>query len=315
MLPRLLASSLLLCSACATSQAQRKLSFAEVFGEEYATVKAPVPLSAGRPTPREVRRPKTATTSPELQAALVAFATRARSHRAAAARGSAMPLLQRQNWDQVCDALQQLLQRQPEETSSFDLIRARVTFEAELELDARAYGDFPRELAEHVLSLVTHVAVRMAEVRQLRVVTHDAPVAFSWPVHPVAVTSLYGRRLHPITRTYKLHFGLDLAAAEGQQVFAPAEGTVIRADWLGAHGLHIELQHAGGVVTRYSHLSEVLVEPGARVHKGEALGLAGNTGSSTGPHLHFEFWRDGKPKDPLEELGNPAPARPSVAAL
>jgi murein DD-endopeptidase MepM/ murein hydrolase activator NlpD len=314
MVPRLLAASLLLSTACASTRPQQKLSFTEAFGEDYAALATPVPLAvAARPAKRDARRPKVATTSTDLQAALVAFAARARLHRAAGTVGAPMPLVQAENWEQVSAALEHFLQRAPEETSSFDLIRARVTLEAELELDARAYGDFPADRAEQVLEQVTRLAIRMAQLRQLKVQTHDAPVVFEWPVQPVAVTSLFGRRLHPITRTYRLHFGIDLAAEQGQLVSASALGTVVRAEWTGAHGLHVELQHAGGVVTRYSHLSQLLVEVGTRVGKGDPLGLAGSTGSSTGPHLHFEFWRDGKAKDPLEELG--PQARPAVAAL
>jgi murein DD-endopeptidase MepM/ murein hydrolase activator NlpD len=129
------------------------------------------------------------------------------------------------------------------------------------------------------------------------------------------VTSLFGRRLHPISRTFKLHLGVDLAAADGQLVSSAGVGTVIRAELTGGHGLHVEVQHAGGVSTRYSHLSEVLVVVGSQVRRGDTIGLAGSTGSSTGPHLHFEFWRDGKPMDPLEQMGDPEQApRPALAS-
>ncbi len=304
---------LLLCAACSGARSQQKLSFTEAFGEEYAT--KPVPLPVVVLQPRRPRKARPARTSTELQAALVAFAARARAQRAAAAHGSPMPLLATHNWEQVSFALDKFLQRLPEETSSYDLIRARVTLEAELELDARTYGDFPSELAEHVLEQVTRVAVRMAQVRQLKVQTAEVKLAFEWPVSPVAVTSLFGRRLHPIARTYRQHSGIDLAAQDGQLVSAAAAGTVVRAEFTGGHGLQVELQHGAGVVTRYSHLSQVLVEVGTQVAKGDPLGLAGSTGSSTGPHLHFEFWRDGKAKDPLEELGNPQPGRSQVAGL
>lgn len=311
-----MASLSLLSAACSTSRGQQKLSFTEAFGDGYAATSNPVPLPVVVLQPRRAVRPaRPATTSTELQGALVAFAARARAQRAATTHGAPMPLLASSNWEQVAFALDKFLQRTPEQTSSFDLIRARVTLEAELELDARTYGDFPAELAERVLEQVTRVAVRMAQVRQLKVQTAEVKLAFEWPVSPVAVTSLFGRRLHPISRTFRQHFGIDLAASEGQLVSAAAAGTVVHADWTGAHGLQVEVQHGSGVVTRYSHLSQLLVEVGAQVQKGDPLGLAGTTGSSTGPHLHFEFWRDGKAKDPLEELGNPQGGRAKVAAL
>jgi murein DD-endopeptidase MepM/ murein hydrolase activator NlpD len=131
-------------------------------------------------------------------------------------------------------------------------------------------------------------------------------------VAPVAVTSLFGRRLHPITGTLQAHQGLDLAASEGQLVATAGRGTVVRAGWCGGYGLQVEVVHAGGVHTRYGHLSRILVEPGDALEPGDVVGLAGTTGLSTGPHLHFELWRAGRALDPLRVLG---PAGALDAAL
>ena len=286
------------------------MSFAEAMGERFVppSEMRPAPIVAEAATSAEpATQSSGALASAELHAALVGFAARARFHRAKAERGAAMPPLAADNWEELLAALDAFLLRRPGETSSFDVVRARVTTEAELELDARAYGDFPPELAEATLERVTRLAVRMAELRRLRVKTlASRPPPFVWPVQPVAVTSIFGRRLHPISRAYKEHFGVDLAAADGQVVFAAATGTVMRAGWNGAHGRQVEIQHAGGVVTRYSHLSELLVDAGTTVSQGDTLGLAGSTGLSTGTHLHFEMWRDGQAIDPLEELSDPA---------
>jgi len=158
---------------------------------------------------------------------------------------------------------------------------------------------------------VTGLAMRMSQARHLGVNTRRGLAAFAWPVEPVVVTSLFGRRLHPLTRIPGRHFGLDLAADEGQLVSAAAAGVVLFAGWSGAYGREIELLHPGGEVTRYGHLSQLLVEPGLRVGRGDPLGLVGNTGVSTGPHLHFEVVRDGKPCDPLVELGRPPQTAPA----
>jgi murein DD-endopeptidase MepM/ murein hydrolase activator NlpD len=142
------------------------------------------------------------------------------------------------------------------------------------------------------------VVVRPAAVRTA------ARTVLEWPVEPVAVTSLFGRRLHPITGELRAHEGLDLAAREGQLVTTAGRGTVVRAGWRGGYGLQVEVVHPGGVHSRYGHLSRILVEEGMALEPGDVVGLAGNTGLSTGAHLHFELWREGRALDPLRVLGS-----------
>lgn len=294
---------------CASAPAAR-VSATEAFGVAQTTKRARA-AAAVKKTPQR----DGAEMSAELDSALVRFAHAARLERARLEPGAAMPAGAVKNWLMLNGAIDSLLQRSASRTSSFDVIRARITAEAELELEARAYGDIPPELAEGVLKRIGLLATRMAEVRRLHVETQRKRTMFSWPVDPPVVTSLFGRRLHPIAGTWKQHFGIDLAADEGQLVSAAAEGVVLKAGMNGAHGLQVELQHSGGVVTRYSHLSEALVEPGLVLKKGDPIGLAGSTGATTGAHLHFEIWRLGEPLDPLEELGRPLPETDSVASL
>ena len=128
-------------------------------------------------------------------------------------------------------------------------------------------------------------------------------LVLDWPVEPVAVTSGFGWRAHPVTGEVLRHLGLDLAAHEGQVVSTAGRGRVVHAGWRGGYGLQVEVVHPGGVHTRYGHLSRVLVEPGMVLEPGDVVGLAGNTGLSTGPHLHFELWRAGRALDPLRVLG------------
>jgi murein DD-endopeptidase MepM/ murein hydrolase activator NlpD len=179
-----------------------------------------------------------------------------------------------------------------------------VTLEAELEEDARTYGDMPADLADAVLARMDQLAVRMAELRLLQLKpSKKKPLQFAWPVDPVVITSVYGSRVHPITGQERDHLGLDLAAKRGQLVTAAARGVVLRAGWNGAHGNQVIIEHDGNVTTRYSHLSRVLVTPGEVLEEGDVVGAAGKTGLATGVHLHFELWRDGQPCDPLDELG------------
>jgi murein DD-endopeptidase MepM/ murein hydrolase activator NlpD len=125
---------------------------------------------------------------------------------------------------------------------------------------------------------------------------------FSWPISPVSVTSHFGERAHPILGELRDHLGIDLAARRGQGVFAAAPGVVLNAGWNGNYGYQVEIQHAARVTTRYSHLARVMVEPGEILERGDLVGLAGDTGLATGVHLHFELWKDGRPRDPVDDL-------------
>ncbi len=108
---------------------------------------------------------------------------------------------------------------------------------------------------------------------------------------PGAISSMFGWRIHPITGDYRFHAGTDLGAPEGTPVLAAVAGDVIMADFLGGYGLTVVLQHHEGKdESLYGHLSEIFVQPGDRVEQGAVIGRVGSTGSSTGPHLHFE-WR------------------------
>jgi murein DD-endopeptidase MepM/ murein hydrolase activator NlpD len=303
---------LALLPACVSSRAEEKITFDEAFMahpealEPAPAEPAPAPPVRVRTKARAVTAPgkdlPTARTSLELQAALASFVNRAREYRRQVKRGSPMPGEQAENWEEVAEALDGFLERPAEQTSSLDIVRARVTFEAELEEDARTYGDIPEPLAESVMTRVKALSARMSEVRRLMVKTIREVPRFTWPITPVSVTSRFGEREHPILGQTRDHLGIDLAARRGQAVFSAAPGVVLNAGWNGNYGYQVEIQHAARVFTRYSHLSRVLVEPGQILDRGDPVGLAGDTGLATGVHLHFELWQDGRPRDPLDDL-------------
>lgn len=133
-----------------------------------------------------------------------------------------------------------------------------------------------------------------------------AQLTFPLPI-PVAITSAFGWRVHPITGAQRFHSGTDLGAPMGTPVLAAYKGKVAIANFLGGYGLSIVLEHQDARATRYAHLSQVLVQPGAWVEQGSIIGRVGSTGNSTGPHLHFELlqatpegWIATDPSTPLE---------------
>jgi murein DD-endopeptidase MepM/ murein hydrolase activator NlpD len=135
------------------------------------------------------------------------------------------------------------------------------------------------------------------------------PRAFTlaWPVPAIGVNSLFGRRRDPIDGTVRYHAGVDLDAAYGGVVSAAADGSVSSAGWHAGHGRRVVLEHTGGYQTVYSHLSQLLAVNGTWVRAGQAIGRVGNSGRSTGPHLHFELNRWGEHLDPLDYLGRSIP--------
>ena len=118
------------------------------------------------------------------------------------------------------------------------------------------------------------------------------------------VSSGYGLRRDPFSHQIQFHKGLDLAAPEGMKVVAALPGTVVSAGYQSGYGNSVVIQHAGGLQTRYGHLEKVNVKAGDVVMSEEVLGTVGNTGRSTGPHLHFEVIRMGKQVDPASELNS-----------
>lgn len=115
-------------------------------------------------------------------------------------------------------------------------------------------------------------------------------------------SSFFGRRMHPILHRRAFHDGIDIAAHYGSPVGAPCEGTVIAAGWMGAYGKAVVIAHPKGFKTLCGHLSAIYVREGQHVAAGRIIGRVGSTGFSTGPHLHFSLWKDGRPLDPMKVL-------------
>lgn len=119
------------------------------------------------------------------------------------------------------------------------------------------------------------------------------------PVEGYRLTSSFGTRNDPFRRGRRMHNGLDMAGPIGTPIYATADGIVGRAQWLGGYGKYVEINHGGEIQTRYGHMSRILVEPGARVTRGQLIGRMGSTGRSTGSHLHYEVRIAGRPVNPM----------------
>ncbi len=120
-----------------------------------------------------------------------------------------------------------------------------------------------------------------------------------WPVLGGTLTSKFGMRKSPFTGVSRLHKGIDIAAPIGTPIIAPADGKVIFSGNDGAYGISLEIDHGHGIVTRYAHLSKSLVKKGDTVTRNSKIAAVGNTGRSTGPHLHYEVNINGVPTNPM----------------
>lgn len=123
------------------------------------------------------------------------------------------------------------------------------------------------------------------------------------PIQDTArVSSTFGVRLDPLTHRPSLHEGLDFVSPVGTPVLASAPGLVTKSEWSGAYGNLVEVRHAQGFHSRYAHLSQRKVAEGDTVDRGAVLGALGNTGRSTGPHLHYEITYKDEPINPTQVL-------------
>jgi len=123
-----------------------------------------------------------------------------------------------------------------------------------------------------------------------------------WP-HEGKINNEFGFRRNPFGgRAYEFHPGMDINGERGENVLAPAGGTVIKAGWTGGYGNMVEIDHGNGLTTRYGHMSKIEVQVGDTITRGELIGLIGSTGRSTGPHLHYELRLHDRPVNPRHVL-------------
>ncbi|MBN2070942.1 MAG: M23 family metallopeptidase [Candidatus Krumholzibacteriota bacterium] len=122
------------------------------------------------------------------------------------------------------------------------------------------------------------------------------------PLNGGFLSSRFGRRMDPFSGRIAFHKGVDYFARSGTPLMSTADGVITMAKNNGSMGLTIEVNHGNGFMTKYAHLSKILVKRGQRIKRGEIIGLVGNTGKSTGPHLHYEVIFRKTHRDPLQYI-------------
>jgi len=160
----------------------------------------------------------------------------------------------------------------------------------------------PRALAavldvdEDFASRIQRAATDMSDMRSLNVAAQKLP--FYRPTNNPALSSSYGVRFDPFTHRPAFHSGLDFPGAFYTPIMATAPGVISFTGVRSGYGNTIEIDHGGGFKTRYAHLQAISVRVGQRVAIGQRVGAMGSTGRSTGPHLHYEVWADGRAQNP-----------------
>ena len=167
-------------------------------------------------------------------------------------------------------------------------------------------GDLPQMTARAAQLSGTLDAVEARLEQRMHWISSTPAIA---PVRGI-FTSGYGSRTDPLTHGHGNHQGVDIAAAPGQPVHASADGIVMRTGVQGGYGKAVFLAHGYGLTTRYGHLSAITVKPGQRVKRGDVVGRVGNTGRSTGYHLHYEVRLDGEAVNPLGYILDNAGSEP-----
>ena len=150
-----------------------------------------------------------------------------------------------------------------------------------------------REQIEAAMRSVSEIRRYIDEQKDLLLAT---PVG--WPVGGT-LSSPYGFRIHPVHEERKFHTGVDISVPSGSAVKATANGIVSFAGWTENSGIVVVAEHGHGFSTAYAHNRKALVRVGQRIARGDVIAMSGSTGVSTGPHVHYEIWRNGHPEDPV----------------
>jgi len=162
------------------------------------------------------------------------------------------------------------------------------------------YGDINieelKKIAEETINSVSEIKKFLSEQKNIYKST-----PLGWPVTG-EITSPFGKREHPKYGHEEFHTGIDLSVPTGTEVRATADGIVVFSGYRGRNGNIVMIKHGYGFTTIYAHNQKNLVHVGQRIKRGDVIALSGSTGTTTGPHLHYEIWKDNTPVNPLSYL-------------
>jgi len=144
---------------------------------------------------------------------------------------------------------------------------------------------------------LTNLDSRLAHLETLQLAMQRMPLAS--PLKAYYLTSKFGKRRDPINEKWSMHYGVDMGSTNKSPVYSTAPGVITYAGWKGKYGKLVEIDHGGGIKTRFGHLGKIFVEKGQEIGFYEKIGQVGSTGRSTGPHLHYEVVFGKKPMDPM----------------
>ena len=152
------------------------------------------------------------------------------------------------------------------------------------------------EPSEFLKASIANLDYRLKRLQQLKSLVGIMPLTA--PMDSFSISSHYGKRRDPINRRWAMHYGLDLTGPLKSSIYVTAPGVVVKAGLKGKYGRFVEVDHGQGFQTRYGHLHKILVKRGQKVEYRQKIGLLGNSGRSTGRHLHYEIVHNGKPRNP-----------------
>ncbi|MFY0673151.1 MAG: M23 family metallopeptidase [Bacteroidia bacterium] len=148
---------------------------------------------------------------------------------------------------------------------------------------------------EELAELATNKEERLAHIPAIQPVSND---------DLKRLASGFGYRFHPILKIRKFHYGTDFSAPTGTEIYTTGDGVVEKARYVRGYGNHVIINHGYGYKTIYAHMSKIKVRRGQKVKRGELIGLVGNTGLSSAPHLHYEVIKNGKKVNPIHYFNN-----------
>lgn len=307
-LPTCLVVALVVVVAAPGCGSSRRATWSDVPETAAAALARPAPDRYGAAAIEGLDDGATAGTL--IDRALVGFANgRAKARQ----QGPTSPLWQR-TWLETLAAIDDAVTRAPVATDLGAFVRARITLEVELQADQNRQALLPADVERRLTTTLAAVDESVQELRAANAPGTLAPsprmaegeLILRAPLSRLVISSPFGRRADPFTKTVRYHAGVDLDAPTGAAVYTSATGIVVYAGLQGGYGRYVVVDHGEGIRTHYAHLSKINTEVGALVIEGDVIGLVGSTGRSTGPHLHFAVTDDvGAFLDPIALLDLP----------